>query len=651
MVSETLKRAQELADEAIAKAKATAGQAVDATKDAVVTVAPGAVLTDSEEKLAKKMGISGATLTYFRKESDNNKALGTIFSNLEKDMADNPKYNELLSALGGRFKEEAKQNKFDAGKDTIIDLIGRDIKENPSLGEKLQDAMKSNPNDLAGRIANYKEGELATIISEISPPKAKSKKPATEAKAEVAAAAAAVTAPATPKPVAAPKAAAPVTPAAAVAAPPQPAANAPAAPAAVAAAVVAPAANPVDDLINDIAGSSGEELQNIVKNSVDAKAVVGIAAKMGQVATDKYGVSSSASEGFVKRVTKDEQLAARIATNFQNNPEFVKTLAKMSKDQSKLEEPMKSKAQQEMNKLMANAELLADDKHVKGLQAQIEQAEKFERDGGFMGMFKKMFGGGMGSLMSGFQDIGFMMAGMSGEYKVLSMFKGNSLIPNIMIDLDAYGRNKDAAMAFANYSPYDMTSLASKGADGKYFREVVTKNAQGKDVKEDVPVSQITLKTAGGNEVKVIPSVGSLVAKQMAGQYDQNGAFVPGNIRVPVVTSIDKAGNSTGISTVTLTPAQFAEYKKTTDELARQKGGSITELAFEDYTEKDARIAGKGPAIQIATVDHKSGTPGPLVTMQAGQPQAVAAYSGPGVTGFGIDKDGNGVDKRTPVIA
>lgn len=368
-------------------------------------------------------------------------------------------------------------------------------------------------------------------------------------------------------------------------------------------------------VVDGLVSASDEDIKTIIQPNLTKELANGLANKASSL-----GVNTATTDAFKQRIASDPKLVADIAKNFQNNPEFVRQLAKLSQNNEELKEPMKSKAREEMNKLMNNPELLASEEHVQRLQKQMKAAEDFKKSGfgamfdGVMGFFKGIFQG----LVEQFQRI---FAGFTGPNKVLSMStSGSSILPIFLIHQNEIAENQRIAEAEAQYSPSQMTAFAPK-ENGKYFHDGAPIMEGGKQkidektkkpVFEQVPNGQISVKDSEGNDVKVIPSIGSLMAKQAKGEYE-NGAFKPGNIRVPMVVAINENGEASKLKWISMTPEAFADYKQKADAAAKANNHSFKELAFQPYTEQDARKAGIMPTATIIPIDQKTGSVGEAV--------------------------------------
>lgn len=487
----------------------------------------------------------------------------------------------------------------------------------PKIRAKLTQAIQNNPDMIAQNISNYKAGNLAAIIPDVDVSASASSGAKAEAKKDATAEAAKAKLHVNKQAVKAPVADT-VSPAAAAAgmglAPNEEVVTR-------SSSTKAPSSQPKqmsDEFKQGVFESLADRSDEEIANAIDADMVKSIAKGMAKDAVTKYGVPSVAANAFAKKIAGsddpkdqagfDPQLSENIATNLKRNPEFVRQLAKSSKDKTPLSKEMQDMAKGSMTSVMENPEDLTKDDYVKKLSRQMSSAQTM---GGIGKMFSSLFGEGFGAKLSGWfgqimETIKNFFSGFSGK-PVLSMStSGGSLLPNVLIHTKNFQENQDNAAAFARYKPEDMKALPIAGADGKIFHEVVSKNAKGEEVKKQEP-NTITLKDADGKDVKVIPAVGNLGAKQIAGNFGADGKFIEGNIRVPVVTGIDKNGQSTSIATITMTPVEFNKYKTQVDAEAQKRGGQFTALEFENYTAEDAIKQGKGKGLQIISVNAASG--------------------------------------------
>lgn len=366
-------------------------------------------------------------------------------------------------------------------------------------------------------------------------------------------------------------------------------------------------------------------------------ATVGMMAEDLAKAAKKFGVPASTADGFVTRIKTDSVLARRIAENFKRNPDFL-SMVKDQVEGTPKTGPIAQKAAQELNKIMSKPELLAEDSYVKGLERDIKNANAMKAS--LAGLTA-----GFGNLAAGFRKI---MGGLSGPHKVFSMSSAGSgsLFPTLFINLDAYEQNAAEATAFRAYSPLEMGAYTTPGKNGKFFHDGQQRKGadgkplmkDGKPVFEQVPNGQITLTTADGKEVKVIPAGGNLMAKQRAGDFGPDGKFIPGNIKVPVVMEITEHGVPSKIDNVMLTPAQFEQYNRLVDAAAQKAGRPTGGLVFEPYTERDKReaLAARSEVkntANIVTVDPATGR--------------VVSESNPSVTAWSIGADGSVIQNPT----
>ncbi|MBL8641802.1 MAG: hypothetical protein JNL76_06770 [Alphaproteobacteria bacterium] len=364
-------------------------------------------------------------------------------------------------------------------------------------------------------------------------------------------------------------------------------------------------------------------------------ATLGMMAEDLAKAAKEFGVPASTADGFVRRIKTDSVLARRIAENFKRNPDFLSMVTDQVEGTPKTG-PIAQKAAQELNKIMSKPELLAEDSYVKGLERDIKNANAMKAS--LAGVTA-----GFGNLAAGFRKI---MGGLSGPHKVFSMSSpGGSLFPTLFINLDAYEQNAAEATAFGAYSPLEMDAYTTPGKNGKFFHDGQQRKGadgkplmkDGKPVFEQVPNGQITLTTADGKEVKVIPAGGNLMAKQRAGDFGPDGKFIPGNIKVPVVMEITEHGVPSKIDNVMLTPAQFKQYNRLVDAAAQKAGRPTGGLVFEPYTEQDKRELAARSEVKntanIVTVDPATGR--------------VVSESNPSVTAWSIGADGSVIQNPT----
>lgn len=393
-----------------------------------------------------------------------------------------------------------------------------------------------------------------------------------------------------------------------------------------------PAASPASGPAPTAPAGSGAKRDD---NARDIATVAMMAEDLAKAAKE-FGVPTSTADGFVTRIKTDRDLAKRIAANFKRNPDFLSMVTDQVEGTPK-NGPIAQKAKQELNKIMSKPELLAEDSYVKGLERDIKNANAMKAS--LAGVTA-----GFGNLAAGFREI---IGGFSGSRKVFSMSSaGGSLFPTLFINLDAYEQNAAEAKAFAAYSPLEMDAYTTPGKNGKFFHDGQQRKGpdgkplmkDGKPVFEQVPNGQITLTTADGKEVKVIPAGGNLMAKQRAGDFGPDGKFIPGNIKVPVVTEITEHGVPSRITNVTLTPAQFQQYNRLVEAAAQKAGRPTGGLVFEPYTEQDGRAA-------LAARSEVKNTAN-IVTLDPATGRVVSE-SNPSVTAWSIGADGSVIQNPT----
>lgn len=266
----------------------------------------------------------------------------------DDESIDDETQKKFLTAMGKQWKNDETK--------TIFSRMEADLASNPDLATQYRAMVKSNPDQLLADL-NNKYSKPATAQAA---PAVKDTQPA----------------PATPSPTAIVAGETqPSTPAPTATAPAQTADNRP------------PSTNNDNEILDAIANASDED----IKRTTTAESIHLMADKLAKMAKETHGINPATADAFATKIKTDPRLAKDIARNLQNNPELVRQLAKMAKDTETLKEPAKSMAQSEMNKLMANPQLLADAKYVQGLQQKMQMAENFKNEG-LGGMFKSMFG-------------------------------------------------------------------------------------------------------------------------------------------------------------------------------------------------------------------------------------------------------------------
>lgn len=585
-------------------------------------------ISDNQVTVLKKMGFTtGEQVSYFNAEIEANPKLKDTFAGFEKDFATTNKYDAVLKKMGAQVLTDGAKIKFDADaakkSDTgIIDKLAKDL--SGANGAQMIKQLREHPDAIVKNLDSYasQKGTVADFLGqpvvtaapapvpEKAPSASGSSSHATTGKhsAKAPAPIAVAAAPVTPTVVT--PSSAPITQTAPEVTPTTQAPVAKNTP-------QTPSQDPQEQVLAALAGASDKDIKEGLTKT-DVKRILN---GMADQAETKFGVNASTASGFKNRVgggdpkLADDKLISDITINMQNNPDFVRQLAKSAQNKTEPSDGLKEAARKEMTKVMENPEKLAEDSYVKELSQNMKKAESFEAfsSSGIGKMFGSMFGEGFGGKISGwigqiFEGIKNFFSGLFGGKPVLSMTSGgNSMLPNVMINTRNFQENVDNAAAFARYRPEEMNALPIKGADGKFFHDVVTKDAKGNETKREEP-NTITIKTAEGKDMKVIPATGNLMAQQMAGNLGADGRFTEGNVRVPVVTGIDKNGQSAKIESIVMTPAEFNKYKTQVDAEGQKRGGQFQTLDFQKYTVENAIEAEKKPqALQIISVNAKSG--------------------------------------------
>lgn len=521
-----------------------------------------------------------------------NPAVYALSQSIAKDPTiDDNTQKKFLIALGKKWKSDP----------TVFNNLEADMKADPELAGRITTTVKSNPDILVASLEKYAGGDLLP-------------KPAAAAPAAQAA-----NAPVAPTP----NGAGQQAPAAAATPAAQPA-NSP-----TSAKVPPPEENEETEFLTALAGLSDAEM----KKKLDKDVVKEILKGMADQAETKFGVSAATVAGFKNRIgagdpkLADDKLLTQITTNFQNNPEFVRQLAKAAKNKEPMDKAMVDMARPTMTGVMENPEKLADDKYVKDLSQKMNMGSTL---GGFGKILDGIFGEGTMGKISGWfhgiiNQISSWLSGFFGDKKVVSMVSGpGGTLAGPVINLAAKQANEDAAAAQKRYSASQMTALSNEGTDGKFFHEEQVIGSDGKpSVSQDgKPVTRtvmngaITITDINGKQHSVMPAVGQLQANQ-----DKDG-----NVYGRFVTKINQGGGSEEIATYIVSEKQFKEYEAATNKIAKDKGlkdenGDPRKVAFSAYTAQDAANEAKGQTIQIVSVDRTTGDASPVRTIPVGAPQ------------------------------
>lgn len=332
--------------------------------------------------------------------------------------------------------------------------------------------------------------------------------------------------------------------------------------------------------------------------------VKNILTSMSRDAITKFGVSAQDANAFASTISdpNNDALLDRITRNFKNNPDFIRQLAKASKDSGEpLSDTKKNAARAMMTPIMENPEKLAEDAYVKGLTRNLKMGNS---NSPMMSMLSGMFGGmggWLGQLMDGFRRL---FSGFFGGASVFSVVNtGGSMLPTIMVNRSAIEENRARAEADRSANPRDMTALS---LNGQRFITVKEKDASGREIERQVP-NTIEITTTDGKKVKAVPAVGVLLAQQARGNFDPDtGRWIAGPVHAWIVTGLNEDGGSSAVRRVTMSEAEFLRFKKQVDETSA-KYGDGRPLAFENYTEQDARRAGIVARIPVTIVNPQTG--------------------------------------------
>lgn len=482
------------------------------------------------------------------------KVLGGIFSRVEADPSISAANKEkLVSAVIDKYNQDPKS----------LARLESDLAANPALAKRLEQSIKSNPAAIAERgIPAYTGGNLEAALNTAVPA------PAAKPAAAPAAAPAADRRPETPKPESADggkrRHSAPAA---------APAASPSAAPVPVAAPAAAPSLSPAEmsSIIDKLATGNDEYIKRVV-DAQGPKLVNGLAHGMADMAREKFGVPATTADAFEKRIKDDPKLRESITENFKKNPDFVRQMAKMAQGGGDVPDAMKEMARKEMDKLMQNPQLLADDKYVKDISRQMRMGNTMGRLSGFL---QDTFGIDMSGAMGG---MGGFFQGIANWFKdFLGAFSGGgvkdflSQPSNKNLGMfDKLSAGIGFAMNKANnqyHSPYEGMRLRNEqplaAADGSYFHTEMRKDAQGVETPHRVP-NTIEVRTVNNTVHKVIPTAEPLSFTRLPG----------GNYEIKLATDLKegaKPGDRPVItgqsSTLVVTAAELVKINDATQKM------------------------------------------------------------------------------------
>lgn len=534
------------------------------------------------------------------------KNLSGILDRIDADTSISDANKEkLLRSVADKYKKDPQ----------AIDRLEKDLAANPALAKRLEQAIKANPAAIAERgIPAYTGGNLESALNGAVP----AAKPAAGPSPSPAAA------PAGKKPDARPETTAPATK-------PErhttgrrhqanPAAE-PATPSGPAAAPAAPSMNPADlkEILGTLAGAKNEEITKIV-DAQGPKLVNGMAHGMADMARDKFGVPRETTDAFEKRIKDDPKLQQAITENFKRNPDFVRQMAKMAQGGGDVPDAMKEMARKEMDKVMQNPQLLADDKYVKDVSRQMRMGNSMGRVAGFM---QDTFGIDMSGMMNG---MGGFFKGIANWFKdFFGAFSGGgvkdflSQPSNKNLGMfDKLSAGIGFAMNKANNTPssqYESAYLQNAGIlagkDGSYFHNEKRKDANGVESTHRVP-NTIDVRTVNGSVHKVVPTEAPLEFKALPG----------GNYEIRMVTDMKEGAKPGDRPTVTgksgplvVTLDELKEIQRKTGELMKDQPQK--NLRLQDVVEASPPTRGleaSAPTtINKTTVDPQNGQVGSTV--------------------------------------
>lgn len=527
---------------------------------------------------------------------------------------------KLSDAIISKWKDEKN------GGSKFIDALNNDLGRDPAATARLIDAIKKDPNKIAANLngmTQYTPGSLATLIPAVATPApavvatnapiATQPKPAAVRAAPVSIVASGPATSGTTAPVGAPATAGGGT-------------------------IVNQPAPPVDTqgIMRGVFESLADASDEKIVQSLNKGMVKSILTSMSQDAITKFGVSASDANGFKETIIDpdNDRLLDRITKNFQSNPEFIRQLARASKDSGEpISEMKKNAARSLMTPIMENPQKLAEDDYVKELTRNLKMGNSKSP---FMDFFKNMFGEGMGGWIGQFiEKIKSFFSGFSGNSKVFSVVsQPGSLLPSVLINQDAIAENRNRHYAQSTVGANDLTTfpepyktVAVKGPDGKPKLD-----NDGKPMTEKV--ANTFKMQINGKDTEVVLARG-LMANEVKGHIDPTtNQFVPSN-KVAFWGTKTDGGQPELLET---TKAEFIKYKAAVD-AASAKYGDGKQLAFTDYTEQDARASLRNqPQIQMASVDPQTGA----VTQKqvvAGLPVTQGQVRPKNTTASGQDRD------------
>ena len=380
------------------------------------------------------------------------------------------RYDGFARALGERFRS--------TGGGAVLSNLARDLGENPNLEAQFMRVIERNPDEVARNLPRYTgaNGNIEGILTAIegratnAPAPRQQAAPATRSPTQT------PTPTPTPAPASTP---APVAPIAATVATPAP----------------TPAPTAADSEYQADTTPTGENarLNITAQNLVEPNGIIEqLSTKLKSVFPDLD--EAGTIDGFVTQIRNDPTLQANIATNLNNNPEFVARLAQFQnsdgESNANADNLLRQFGRRDVVDLLNNPSKLANDQYVDDLNRQLGMAS-----GGMGGMlsgigdfFKNLFGGqgAGGSLFAGIGDFfQNLMAGMQGG-NFMAMFggpgnEGGSLIDRLTSgvgDIMREGRFQRAFTGDGEFARFGLVPVDATTGRAQH-PQTVTVNADG----------------------------------------------------------------------------------------------------------------------------------------------------------------------------
>ncbi len=298
-----------------------------------------------------------------------------------------------------------------------------------------------------------------------------------------------------------------------------------------------------------------------ISEGVNKKLVSALVDGLADDAVAKFGVDAVTAKAFKDAINdpKHPEIKEGIVKNLKNNPDFVRELAKASKDDKEIPLPFKAQAKTLMTDVMEQPAMLQDDAYVKGLTQKMQLKDQLGDS-----PFAKMFAG-IGPWFSQ------LFAQISSWFKAFfvpgTVFMGSQ---GLMINTRKHAENEQLFLSENDHRTSQMKTLPIAGQDGKFrhtetYMEVDNKDGKAVEKSRDVP-NTIAIKDYEGKSHKVIPSVpadGSASTSAKEQEFKaKDGSTV---YRVTVVTDVNSDGVGKKLDHIFMKQSDFEEYKKTVE--------------------------------------------------------------------------------------